>query len=356
MKRIIAVIVLSIMIFTLASCGGEKKKTPKEEKGCEAAMIVNGDKLEEGSFSHDTWKSFEKISQENNLTCKYYGTENPSKDTYLVSIQKAVDDGAKFIVLPGSAFETAAYAAQTTYPDVHFLIIDGVPHDEAGTYATAANTISIIFAEEEAGYLAGYAAVKEGYTKLGFMGGQELPSIKRYGYGFAQGAAAAAAEMETKTELIYRYVGSFDESDAAQKMASDMYAAGTEVIFVCGGAMTKSVAKAAEEKNGKVIGADIDQSMISNTVITSAEKNLDTAISDVLKRHAEEKFVGGMAFNYAVKNKGINMEMKNAKLSKFTEDDYKAVLKKLKNNKIELKKDTGVKAVTELAGDWLAIK
>lgn len=356
MKRIIAVIVLSIMVFTLASCGGEKKKTSKEENGCEAAMIVDGDKLEEGSFSQDTWKSFEKISRENELTYKYYKTENPSKDTYLASIQKAVDDGAKFIVLPGSNFETAAYAAQAAYPDVHFLIIDGVPHDEAGNYATASNTISIVYAEEEAGYLAGYAAVKEGYTKLGFMGGQELPSIKRYGYGFAQGAAAAAAEMEIKAELTYRYVGSFDESDAVQKMASDMYVSSTEVIFVCGGSMTKSVAKAAEDKKGKVIGADIDQSVISDTVITSAKKNLDTAISDALKSHAEEKFIGGMAFNYAVKNKAIELEMENAKLGKFTEDDYKAVFKKLKNNKIELKKDTGVKAVTELAGDWLAIK
>lgn len=356
MKRIIAVIVLSIMVFTLASCGGDKKTESKDKKGCEAAMIVDGEKLKEGSLSNDTWVSLEKISQEKGISSKYYTTKDPAKETYLASIKKAVDEGAKFIVLPGSSFETAAYAAQTTYPDVHFLIIDGVPHDEAGTYATAANTVSIIFAEEEAGYMAGYAAVKEGYTKLGFMGGMEIPAIKRYGYGFAQGAAAAAAEMETKAELTYRYVGSFDESDAAQKMASDMYVAGTEVIFTCGGPMTKSVAKAAEEKNGKVIGADIDQSVISDTVITSAKKNLDTAISDVLKSHADESFVGGMAFNYAAKNKGVSLEMKNAKLSKFTEDDYKTVFKKLKNNKIELKKDTGVKAVTELAGDWLAIK
>lgn len=60
-------------------------------------------------------------------------------------------------------------------------MIDGVPHDENNTYATAANMVSVVFAEEEAGYMAGYAAVKEGYTKLGFMGGQALPSVKRYG-------------------------------------------------------------------------------------------------------------------------------------------------------------------------------
>ena len=115
------------------------------------------------------------------------------------------------IILPGANFETTAYAAQSAYPDVYFLIIDGVPHDGNDNYATSANTVSIIFAEEEAGYLAGYAAVKEGYKNLGFMGGQELPSVKRYGYGFVQGAAAAAAENEEKVTVRYNYNGHFDE-------------------------------------------------------------------------------------------------------------------------------------------------
>ena len=108
-------------------------------------------------------------------------------------------------MLAGSSLETAAYDAQKAYPDIKFLLVDGVPHDEKDNYSTAANTVSIVFAEEEAGYMAGYAAVKGGYTKLGFMGGQELPYVKRYGYGFVQGAAAAAAETETKVEMRYAY-------------------------------------------------------------------------------------------------------------------------------------------------------
>ena len=201
MKRFFMFVTAVILIFSLTACGGSSEKKKSDEGTSEVAMIVDGEQLAEGSVDQNTWLSVKALADENGLSSQYYTTKDPSKDTYLASIQKAVDKGAKFIVLPGSNFETAAYAAQSAYPDVDFLLIDGVPHDENGAYATASNMVSMVFAEEEAGYLAGYAAVKEGYTKLGFLGGQEIPSVKRYGYGFVQGAAAAAAEKEKKVEI-----------------------------------------------------------------------------------------------------------------------------------------------------------
>ena len=218
--------------------------------------------------------------------------------------------------------------------------------------------VSMVFAEEEAGYLAGYAAVKEGYTKLGFLGGQEIPSVKRYGYGFVQGAAAAAAEKEKKVEIRYQYTGSNDASDAAKDTAASWYKDGTLVIFASGGSINSSVIKAAEKvdkKKKKVIGSDVDQSELSDTVLTSAEKNLDKAVGDLMKDYASDKFVGGMAFNYAAKNNGVALEIDNGRFDKFTQEDYDAVFAKLKSGEIELKKDTGAGSAAELAGDWVTI-
>lgn len=358
MRRITVIAIITTMIFTFVSCGDKKDdKVGKASKDVyEVAMIVDGAEMTENSFSYDTWNSVKKFADEKNLTSKYYVTENPSKDTYMKSIQKAVKKGAKFIVLPGSNFEVAAYAAQTSYPEVGFMLIDGVPHDEENSYAMSSNSVSMVFAEEEAGYLAGYAAVKEGYKKLGFMGGQETPPVKRYGYGFVQGAAAAAAEKEVKIEMYYNYSGSFAESDEVKKLADTWYKGGTEVIFACGGAMNNSVIKAAEDSNKKVIGSDIDQSALSDTVITSAVKDLDKAVKDILGEYAKDKFVGGTAFNYAAKNDGIKLEMKKGKFKNFSKEDYDAVYGKLKSGEIELKKDTGVKSVKELTGDWVTIK
>ena len=123
MKRFFMFVTAVILIFSLTACGGSSEKKKSDEGTSEVAMIVDGEQLAEGSVDQNTWLSVKALADENGLSSQYYNTKDPSKDTYLASIQKAVDKGAKFIVLPGSNFETAAYAAQSAYPDVDFLLI-----------------------------------------------------------------------------------------------------------------------------------------------------------------------------------------------------------------------------------------
>ena len=160
--------------------------------------------------------------------------------------------------------------AGAAYPDVKFVFIDGWPLQDAnGNVLT--NVTGINFREEQCGYLAGYAAVKEGYTKLGFTGGGagENEACCRYGYGYVQGASAAAKELNKKVEMNYSwlYGGSFQASPELQTMVSGWYANGTEIVFACGGSMFQSVAAAASAEDGKVIGVDVDQSSESDTVV-----------------------------------------------------------------------------------------
>lgn len=358
MKRMISILTCFVLLLCLTACGDPAPKEEAQQKPqtFEVAMIADNKSIEDGSFVQVTWESVNDFAQTNQLMAKCYKPDAASAEAYMAAIDKAVEKKAKIIVMAGSNFETTVYAAQTKYPEVYFLLIDGVPHDGNNTYAMAANTIGIIFAEEEAGYLAGYAAVKEGYTKLGFMGGVSLPSVKRYGYGFVQGAAAAAAEMETKVELRYKYTETFEATEDVQNLAAAWYKDKTQVIFACGSAMGTSVMKAAEKGKGKVIGVDIDQRYLSETVVTSAKKEVYKAVEDILETYADGKFVGGTAFNYAAKNDGVSLEMDNAQFTTFTEEEYNKILKKLRNGKIELKKDTGVGAVTELTGEWVTIK
>lgn len=393
MKKIIPVIIIALLMLCMVSCGGSK--SGEEPKNIEIAMIADCSDIEDGSFTQETWTCIENFAKTEGITAGCIQTEEvvtaeeaakqaakedkenkdgdkakaedkdkaeekpapaTKEESYMRAIEQAVEKKAKLIVMAGSNFETTVYAAQAAYPEVYFLLIDGVPHDAALNYANGANTISILFAEEEAGYLAGYAAVKDGYTKLGFMGGQELPSVKRYGYGFVQGVAAAAAELEQKVELSYVYTGTFEPSEDVQKQAAEWYKGGTEVIFACGSNMGTSVMKAAENKGGKVIGVDVDQSYLSPSVITSAKKEIDTAVLEMLENYKEEKFVGGISFNYTAKNGGVSLEMDNGQFKTFKEDDYKKALRQIKNGKIQLKKDTGVSAVSELTGEWVKIK
>lgn len=360
MRRILFILLTCLLVFGLVSCGGNDE--PEEPKEYEIAMIADSNEIEDGSFTQAVWTSVESFAKNNGIVAACLKTEKADEDnqdeaevSYMESIDKAVESKAKLIVMSGSNFETTVYEAQSKYPDIYFLLIDGVPHDPSLKYATTANTVSIVFAEEEAGYLAGYAAVKEGYKKLGFMGGEELPTVKRYGHGFVQGAAAAAAELEKKVEMTYIYTGTFDPSEDIQKRAAAWYKNGIEVIFACGGGIGTSIMKAAENNDGEVIGVDVDQSYMSDTVVTSAKKNISVVIEEMLENYIDERFTGGTAFNYAAKNGGVSLELDNAKFSSFTEDDYNKVFRQLKNGKIQLKKDTGVSTVKELTGEWLTI-
>lgn len=148
------------------------------------------------SFNQGAWEGLTQYAQEKGISHKYYQPTQKTTDSYVDAIDLAVAAGAKLVVTPGFLFEPAVYRAQDTHPNVAFVLLDGTPQD--GTYTDfriETNVYSVLYAEEQAGFLAGYAAVKEGYTNLGVMAGMAVPAVIRFGYGFVQGANYAAKEM-----------------------------------------------------------------------------------------------------------------------------------------------------------------
>jgi Uncharacterized ABC-type transport system, periplasmic component/surface lipoprotein len=356
MKRVLAVLLAFILVIGMAACGGggDKKDegtTPAADT-YDIAMITDIGTIDDKSFNQGTWEGVVAYAEKNKITHKYYKPTEQSTDAYLAAIQLAVQGGAKVIVTPGYLFEVPIFQAQDLYKDVHFILIDGYPNN--GDYnnmveKTGDNTVGIKFAEEQSGYLAGYAAVKDGYTKLGFMGGMAVPAVVRYGYGFVQGAEAAATEMGIPSiDMKYHYTGNFDATPENQTLAASWYAEGTEVIFACGGAVGNSVMSAAEAAGKKVIGVDVDQSSESNTVITSAMKGLSAAVEDSLSAYYAGNFPGGQNLVYAADKKGVQLPMETSKFTKFAQADYDAVYAKLAGNEITLKKDTDAKDATGL--------
>ena len=142
-------------------------------------------------------------------------------------MDNAVKDGAKVVVMAGYLFGAALRQAQEKYPDVQFLALDVSTGDLANQRPILPHT----YKEEQAGYLAGYAAVYDGYKELGFLGGMAVPAVIRYGYGFVQGADAAAKELgETDVNIKYWYSGSFVATDDIKAKMDSWYSEGTEVV------------------------------------------------------------------------------------------------------------------------------
>ena len=253
------------------------------ETGGEIVLLTDGS-VEDGGYNEAVYNGVRMYALGAGKSFSYYNANPDETESYHELIERSVQDGARIIVCAGEIFGEAVGAMQETYPQTSFLLIDSVPHDGEGEeLSIAENVHCVLFHEEEAGYLAGYMAVWEGYRKLGFVGGKEEPAVLRYGYGYLQGIDAAAKDLSLDDVTVnYWYANTFLPDIAVREKADGWYESGTQIIFACGGGLYESVLEAAENQDGLLIGADVDQARVSNRFLTSAVKNIGTAVTDAL--------------------------------------------------------------------------
>ena len=332
MKRFLALFLAFIMLFSLVACGGgteEEEQEPVDVVTTEIALIIEGDKVEADPYRNAIWEGIKIYGTINELTHKWYSVGSNELEATKTTIMTAIEEGAQIIIVGGSDFEEAVLSMAQEHTDINFVIIDGPGQTAEAESVMYENVAQVIFKEEEAGYLAGYAAVMEGYRSLGFIGGRDVPSVKRYGYGFVQGAEAAAQELQLESiDMKYHYLGHFDASPEVEAMAQSWYEEGVEVIFATAGAAGDSVMTAAEILGKKVIGVDIDQSMESGTVITSATKNLTEAVQTVLALyyHEHDQFPGNQILSMGILQRGVGLAMDTARMKNFTRDHYEVMI------------------------------
>ena len=300
-----------------------------EDGKYEIAFVTDVGQLKDKSFNQGTFDGVKLYASANGLSYKYYQPANGDQatdDDRYDAMKAAADNGAKVIVCAGFMQGNALAKAAAEFTDVKFVFVDGWAFDGLD------NIAGIAFKEEQCGYLAGYATVKEGFTKLGFCGGGggTNPACCRYGYGFAQGAAAAAAELGITVDMNYSwlYGASFSASPELQTLANGWYEAGTEAIFACGGSMFASVAAAASANDGAVIGVDVDQSFESETVITSAMKGLSSSVVWALTKAYDGTWeeIGGVATSLGAAEDAVGLPVDTWSLTGWTVEEYQAML------------------------------
>ena len=360
MKKFIAMLLAGTMALGLAACGGSS--APAESKAEEGgdmrvAMITDYGDITDQSFNQTTYEACKAFCEANKIDFTYYKPEGDSDAEREAMIDKAVSDGYNVVVMPGYAFANAIYNEAPMYENVKFVALD-VSEGDLTNYGErefdGPNVFSAVYQEELAGYMAGVAAVKLGYKKLGFLGGMAVPAVIRYGYGFVQGADAAAAELGVDdVEIKYAYGNQF-YGDADITAAMDTwYSGGTEVVFACGGGIFTSACEAAEKTGGKVIGVDVDQQgkidgdYEDGMCVTSAMKGLAATVNTVLAAIQDDKWAD---YSGKVETLGLVGEDPAANYVQlaettafndgFTEDDYKALVAAMFNGEIEVSNDT----------------
>lgn len=257
-----------------------------QETGGEIAFLTDGS-VEDGGYNEAIYNGVRMYALGAGTSFSYYHADPNAPESYREVVQQAVEDEAGLIVCAGDVFGEAVGAMQETYPQTSFLLVDAVPHDEEQEEVPIAENVHcVLFHEEQAGYLAGYMAVWEGYRNLGFIGGREEPAVQRYGYGYLQGINAAAKDLSlTDVAVNYWYAGTYTADIAVREKADEWYGNGTQIIFACGGGLYESVLEAAENQDGLMIGVDVDQCRVSDRVLTSAVKNIGSAVTDALDEY-----------------------------------------------------------------------
>ncbi len=314
------------VVMTASVLSGCQKDAKSDDKQADIILITDYGTVDDNSFNQAAWEGIKMYAEETGISYDYYKPEDTDIESIMKQFKRGASNGAKLFVCPGSMLEVPVFMAQKKYDDQSYILIDGSPHNEENTETYIAENVSVItFAEEEAGFLAGYAAVRDGYKGLGFVGGMPIDPVIRYGYGFVQGADYAAIEMGVNVHIRYTYSNTFSDDPAVEDLASAWYDDDTEVIFACGGAISKSVIRAAEGHAGKVIGVDVDESGESETVITSAMKDVRTAVYNDVKSYFEGTFAGGTQTMMTAKTDGVCLPMDTSRFEKFDKDSYDSV-------------------------------
>ena len=375
MKKVLVALLAIVMVMSLFAC--QHPETPEEGPKYKVAMITDYGDITDQSFNQTTWEAVVQFGKDNNIETKYYKPTSNDTAARVASAELAIAEGYNVIVMPGYAFGGTIAEIAAENPDVKFIALDVAKGDllEAGValkgeqydynpdnwdlskYVDMSNVYCAIYQEELSGYMAGYAAVKLGYTKLGFIGGMAVPAVVRFGYGYVQGVDAAAKELGITVDLKYAYGNQFFGDADITAVMDTWYEGGTEVVFACGGGIYTSAAEAAKKVGGKVIGVDTDQAAVidgaygEGMTITSAMKGLypttiDT-LTDVIVKGNWDKYKGKIETLGLVS--GDNAALNYVQIPEttqfgegFTKEDYAAMVKKMYNGEIKVSDNIAV--------------
>lgn len=359
MKKVIVTLLAVMLVagFAFANGSQDNSDSTKAKTALKVGMVTDSGTIDDKSFNQGTWEGILLAQKDFGVQTKYLKPVGETEANYLTEMGNLYDAGFKLIVTPGFKFEVAIFDAQDKWPDASFVIIDGTPHNsDYSVFRAEKNVVSIFFAENESGFVAGVAAalqVKEG--QMGFIGGMEIPAVQKYNWGFQQGVAYANKNFGTKIVMKPEnviYQGTFNDVAAGQQLAAQMYDKGVKAIFAAAGGVGVGVINEAKSraKTGEqvwVVGVDVDQYADGvydgqkSIIITSAMKRIGTAAYDMVKAQLDGTFPGGQTLTFDAKNNGIGIPDANPNLSADVQSKVADVFKKLQDGSVTVAAEQG---------------
>ena len=291
-KKLMALGLATVMSASmLVGCGSntdsDAPAADNGEKVFKVGMITDTGGVNDESFNQSAWKGFQDAQAKlgkDKLEIKYL--ESKQDADYVQNIDTFADEEMDLIVGVGFKLEAAITEAAKNYPEQQFALIDAVCEGEQ-----LENVTSLLYEDNVSAYLTGLIAGKMTETnKVGFIGGMESEVITKFEYGFRAGVKAANPDAE----VMVQYANSFTDSALGKTIANQMHSNDVDIVFTCAGAVGIGAIEAAKENGKKAIGVDQDQnSLAPDNVITSAMKNIDVSVEEMLSNVVDGSYKGG---------------------------------------------------------------
>ena len=299
LKKLIALGLATVMSASmLVGCGAKSDSNASTDNGdkvFKVGMITDTGGVNDESFNQSTWKGFQDAQEKfgkDKLEIKYL--ESKQDADYVQNIDTFADEEMDLIIGVGFKLEQAITEAAKNYPEQQFALIDAVCEGEQPE-----NVTSLLFEDNASAYLT-----------VGFIGGMESPVISKFDYGFRAGVKAANPDAE----VMVQYANSFTDSALGKTIANQMHSKNADIIFTCAGAVGIGAIEAAKENGKKAIGVDQDQNALApKNVITSAMKNIDVAVVELLSKVVDGSYKGGEVIINTLAMNGVGIPQSSEK-------------------------------------------
>jgi basic membrane protein A len=304
-KRLTAIALVTALALVAAGCGSKKSSsgstTTTQATSFKVALSTDTGGLNDRSFNHLAYVGLQRAKTQLGVDTRVV-TAASSSD-YIPNLSALARQGYDLIIGVGFTEIDAMKAVAKQFPKTHFAIVDVSNADEGGLK----NVEGLLFKEQEAGYLAGYAAglaaKDRGGKAVSSVGGQKQPPVDRYIAGFQAGAKAAFPGVQT----MNGYSNDFEKLALCKEIALNQIADGSVVVFQVAGGCGLGALDAAKEKSVWGVGVDADQGYLGSYVLTSALKRVDTSVFDAIKDAKGGNFKGGQDAVYGLDVNGVGI-------------------------------------------------
>jgi len=313
--------VLLVLPMGLAACGSDSGSSSSSGSGSQSssggkelkvAMVTDIGGLNDRSFNASAYKGLKEAEKQLGVQIRVL-TSQQNAD-YIPNLSSLARQKYDLVFAVGFLMAEATEKVAHSFPGTKFAIIDS---SQAAMKSKPKNVEGLLFAEQEAGYLAGYMAglytkEKGGKQVISSVGGQKIPPVDHYIAGYQAGAKAANPKIKT----LNAYSQDFVDQAKCKEIALNQIQQGAQVVFQVAGQCGLGALDAAKEKNVQGIGVDADQSYLGPHILTSALKKIDQAVLQTVKKLQGGSFQAGDTL-FDLKNNGVGFGKTNSAGSKY---------------------------------------